>query len=57
MDTATYCISTPEDATLVRKELQSRGIKVGDIVHDECVKYFFFFNPDGNALEACQVHE
>lgn len=57
MDTATYPIFKTQDATSVRKELDSRGIKVGDIIQDDFVKYFFFFDPDGNVLEACQVLE
>ncbi|PRY03147.1 hypothetical protein CLV24_12384, partial [Pontibacter ummariensis] len=26
-------------------------------IEDDVVKYFFFYDPDGNVLEACQVHE
>jgi len=56
-DTASYPIFKTQDASALRQELESRGIEVGEIIQDDYVKYFFFFDPDGNVLEACQVHE
>ncbi len=56
-ETASYPIFKTLDATILREELKSRGVETGDLIQDDYVKYFFFFDPDGNVLEACQVHE
>lgn len=56
-DTASYPIFRTPDAAALRQELQSRGIETGELTYDDPVVYFFFFDPDGNVLEACQVHE
>jgi hypothetical protein len=55
--TASYPIFRTPNADALRQELISQGIKVEEIVQDDYVRYFFFFDPDGNVLEACQVHE
>lgn len=54
---ASYPIFRTPDAAALRNELISRGIETGDIIKDEYVEYFFFYDPEGNVLEACQVHE
>lgn len=56
-ETASYPIFKTPDATALKEELLSRGIETGDIIQDDYVKYFFFYDPDGNVLEACQVHD
>ena len=56
-DTASYPIFKTPDADALRQELLNRGIEVGEIIQDDYVKYFLFYDPDGNILEACQVHE
>ena len=56
-DTASYPIFKTPNADALKKELSNRGIEVGEIIQDDYVKYFFFYDPDGNILEACQVHE
>ena len=55
--TASYPIFKTPDADALRQELIKRGITAEEIIHDAYVKYFFFYDPDGNVLEACQVHE
>jgi catechol 2,3-dioxygenase-like lactoylglutathione lyase family enzyme len=55
--TGSYPIFKTPDADALRQELLNRGIEVGEIVQDAYVKYFFFYDPDGNILEACQVRE
>jgi catechol 2,3-dioxygenase-like lactoylglutathione lyase family enzyme len=55
--TVTYPIFKTPDADALNKELSNREIEVGEIIQDAYVKYFFFYDPDGNVLEACQVHE
>ena len=55
-DTASYPIFRTPDAEALRNELLSRNIKAGEVVKDDHVTYFFFYDPDGNVLEACQVH-
>ncbi|HJW16798.1 MAG TPA: VOC family protein [Flavisolibacter sp.] len=54
-DVSTYPIFKTADARLLRKELQDRSIQVEQLVEDEHVSYFFFFDPDGNVLEACEL--
>ena len=53
---ASYPIFRTQDASALRQELQKRNITVEELIEDDHVKYFFFFDPDGNVLEACQVH-
>jgi catechol 2,3-dioxygenase-like lactoylglutathione lyase family enzyme len=55
-DTASYPIFRTPDAEALRRELLSRKIEAGEVVKDDHVTYFFFYDPDGNVLEACQVH-
>lgn len=56
-ETASYPIFKTQDAIALRHELQKRGIEVGDVSEDDHVSYFFFYDPEGNVLEACQVSE
>ncbi len=56
-NTASYPIFRTENAASANEELKSKGINVSDVIDDGAVKYFTFFDPDGNVLEACQVHE
>ncbi|KIC94079.1 VOC family protein [Flavihumibacter solisilvae] len=56
-ETASYPIFKTPDAGALRKELIGREIEVGEIIKDAFVTYFFFYDPDGNQLEACQVHD
>lgn len=56
-DTASYPIFRVIDADESRNELIDRGVNVSEIIEDEVVRYFQIFDPDGNVLEACQVHE
>jgi catechol 2,3-dioxygenase-like lactoylglutathione lyase family enzyme len=56
-DTASYPIFKTPDADALKQELLNRGIEVEEIIQDAYVKYFFFYDPDGNILEACQVHD
>ncbi len=55
-ETVSYPIFRTQDASALRQELQKRNITTEEIIEDDHVKYFFFFDPDGNVLEACQVH-
>jgi catechol 2,3-dioxygenase-like lactoylglutathione lyase family enzyme len=56
-DTASYPIFKTQDAEALKQEFERQGIEAGEVIQDDFVKYFFFFDPDGNVLEACQVHE
>ena len=55
-DTASYPIFKTPEAEKARQALQESGVRTGEVVDDGFVKYFFFYDPDGNVLEACQVH-
>ncbi|MBX2970037.1 MAG: VOC family protein [Cyclobacteriaceae bacterium] len=54
--TASYPIFRILSAVEAHSALQKRGVQVSDIITDHAVTYFTFFDPDGNVLEACQVH-
>lgn len=56
-DTASYPIFKTPDADALKQELTHRGIETGEIIQDAYVTYFFFYDPDGNIFEACQVHD
>jgi catechol 2,3-dioxygenase-like lactoylglutathione lyase family enzyme len=55
-EAASFPIFKTPDAGALRQELGSKGMEVGEVVQDDFVRYFVFFDPDGNILEACQVH-
>ena len=56
-ETASYPIFKTPDASALREVLMRSGIQVSEMIQDEHVKYFLFYDPDGNVLEACQVYE
>ena len=56
-ETASYPIFKTENATALRMQLLASDVAVDEIVKDEHVTSFFFFDPDGNVLEACEVHQ
>ena len=37
--------------------LSSQGVKVEDVVEEKGIKYFTFYDFDGNKLEACEIIE
>lgn len=53
--TTSYIIFNTTDAQSTQEELMAKGVKVEDLIVADFVKYFFFYDPDGNVLEACQV--
>ncbi len=52
----TFPIFSVVDARATWTELRDRGVAVGPVVESGGVTYFTFEDPDGNLLEACQVH-
>jgi catechol 2,3-dioxygenase-like lactoylglutathione lyase family enzyme len=56
-DTSAYPIFRTPDAISANQELKAKGINAGEVIDDGFVNYFFFYDLDGNILEACQVHE
>ena len=56
-NTASYPIFRTPDASALRINLEEKGVSTESIVTDDYVTYFFFYDPDGYILEACQVHE
>lgn len=56
-ETATYPIFGTADASELRIELERREVRTDDLMKDNYVSYFYFYDPDGNVLEACQVHD
>lgn len=53
--TASYPIFKTSDAAALRDELTQKKVEVKEMMQDEYVKYFFFSDPDGNVLEACEI--
>ena len=53
--TASYPIFKTSDAAALRDELTQKKVEVNEMMQDEYVKYFFFSDPDGNVLEACEI--
>jgi catechol 2,3-dioxygenase-like lactoylglutathione lyase family enzyme len=56
-DSGSYPIFRTPDARALRLKLLDRGVEAGEITSDSQVTFFPFFDPDGNMLEACQVHD
>lgn len=54
--TCCFPIFRVNNAAISRNLLQSAGVQTGELITDQYVTYFQFFDPDGNLLEACQVH-
>ncbi|SKB58023.1 Catechol 2,3-dioxygenase [Parapedobacter luteus] len=54
---ASYPIFRTTDAKLSWQVLRDKGADVGDLIRDDHTTYFRCYDPDGNVLEACQVHE
>lgn len=52
---ACYPIFKTSDAGKLREQLLSLEVKAEDLKEDSYVKYFNFYDPDGNILEACEV--
>ena len=52
-----FPIFATSDAAWAMEELKSRGVTVGDLIDRPGVRYFQFFDLDGNHLEACQVFD
>jgi catechol 2,3-dioxygenase-like lactoylglutathione lyase family enzyme len=50
-----YPILVTSDAEALQAALLARDVSVGPIEDVEGVRYFTFWDPDGNRLEACQV--
>ena len=43
------------DAKALQEHLLSKHVNAADLNEDESVKYFQFYDPDGNVLEACEI--
>lgn len=54
-NTASYPIFKTSDAVALQRELKDRGVFTGELISEEYAISFFFTDPDGNRLEACQV--
>lgn len=51
-----FPIFSVKDATETRRLLAARGVDVGPLVDGGAVTFFTVKDPDGNLLEACEVH-
>lgn len=51
-----YPIFRSPDANKARAALLEKSVVCDPIITDHLVAYFRFYDPDGNLMEACQVH-
>lgn len=51
-----YPIFKTSDAAAAQKSLNEVDVHTDPVITDHTVTYFRFYDPDGNMLEACQVH-
>jgi len=56
-ETVSYPIFRTFDVDTARQELLGKAVRVSEVTEDNAVKYFLFYDPDGNVMEACQVRE
>jgi catechol 2,3-dioxygenase-like lactoylglutathione lyase family enzyme len=54
--TRPFPIFSVSDAHETRRVLMDRGVTAGEVIESGGVSFFTFTDPDGNLLEACQVH-
>ncbi|MBI1936550.1 MAG: VOC family protein [Ignavibacteriales bacterium] len=52
----TFPIFLSPDAESIHKYLKENGVEASSITESEGIKFFFFFDPDGNKLEVCQTN-
>lgn len=50
-----FPIFATDDAAAAHATLRARGVQVEALAEGDGVRFFGFFDPDGNRLEACQV--
>ena len=50
-----FPIIASSDASTQRRELMARGIRTSDLSELPGLRFFSFWDPDGNRLEACEV--
>lgn len=55
-DGSSYPIFRTLSAEDTRSALVASGVVADPVITDHAVTYFRFYDPDGNVLEACQVH-
>lgn len=55
--TAPFPVFKTADAELAWQQLAGKGVNAEPIIADEFVKSFSFFDPDGNQLSICQLHQ
>lgn len=53
---SSYPIFRTPDAAAAYRALTEANVQADPVVTDHAVTYFRFYDPDGNVLEACQVH-
>ena len=51
-----YPIFRTPNAEGAHRALSGAGVRTDALTTDHAVTYFRFYDPDGNVLEACQVH-
>jgi len=56
-DTAAYPIFRTGNAHALHEELKKLKVRTSEIIKDDHVTWFKFYDPDGNVLEACQPNE
>ncbi|MEX6686715.1 VOC family protein [Danxiaibacter flavus] len=55
--TGSYPIFKTTEIEKAYQQLKDKGVNVDELVDETLLKYFFFYDGDGNILEACQVEQ
>lgn len=53
--TGSFPIFLSSDVLSIHKYLAEKRVEVSNILEGEGIKFFSFYDPDGNRLEVCQV--
>ena len=55
INTTSYIIFSTPDLKSTHDYLKGAGIRTDEIIEADFISYFYFYDPDGNVFEACQV--
>lgn len=55
-ETTCYPIFRTQNIDELKEQFNKEGIQASEIIEDDHVRYLNFYDPDGNVLEACQIH-
>lgn len=54
---SSYPVFRTSDAAASRNELEEKDVVADELIEAEGIKFYRFYDPDGNMFEACEVNE